>query len=197
MDMLRETGYCSGIENYSRYLTGRPAGAAPPTLFEYLPKDALLFVGVPISVSSNGYLRINADNWLNDRYLHRFVLKAKKGENVDHINGNKLDNRKENLRKCTRSQNFANRKKYTNNTSGYKGVSKHGNKWQADIQINGKSKYLGIFELEGGLGCYKGQIWAIADGDSDIRIWESSARINTQIMLDVPFYGPDDKEELK
>ncbi|MCE3255619.1 MAG: uvrB [Rickettsiaceae bacterium] len=44
MEMLLETGTCKGIENYSRYLTGRPAGFAPPTLFEYLPKDALLFV---------------------------------------------------------------------------------------------------------------------------------------------------------
>ena len=44
MEMLIETGTCKGIENYSRYLTGRPAGFAPPTLFEYLPSDALLFV---------------------------------------------------------------------------------------------------------------------------------------------------------
>ncbi len=44
MEMMLTTGSCKGIENYSRYLTGRPAGAAPPTLFEYLPKDALLFV---------------------------------------------------------------------------------------------------------------------------------------------------------
>jgi len=44
MEMLVTVGSCKGIENYSRYLTGRPAGAAPPTLFEYLPQDALLFV---------------------------------------------------------------------------------------------------------------------------------------------------------
>lgn len=44
MEMMLTVGSCKGIENYSRYLTGRPAGAAPPTLFEYLPKDALLFV---------------------------------------------------------------------------------------------------------------------------------------------------------
>jgi excinuclease ABC subunit B len=44
MEMLVTVGSCKGIENYSRYLTGRPAGAAPPTLFEYMPKDALLFV---------------------------------------------------------------------------------------------------------------------------------------------------------
>ncbi len=44
MEMMLTVGSCKGIENYSRYLTGRPAGAPPPTLFEYLPKDALLFV---------------------------------------------------------------------------------------------------------------------------------------------------------
>lgn len=44
LEMLAATGMCQGIENYSRYLTGRAAGEAPPTLFEYLPKDALLFV---------------------------------------------------------------------------------------------------------------------------------------------------------
>jgi excinuclease ABC subunit B len=44
MEMLVSVGSCKGIENYSRYLTGRPAGAAPPTLFEYMPQDSLLFV---------------------------------------------------------------------------------------------------------------------------------------------------------
>lgn len=38
------TGVCSGIENYSRYLTGRPSGMAPPTLIEYLPKDAIIML---------------------------------------------------------------------------------------------------------------------------------------------------------
>lgn len=52
LEMMTSTGTCSGIENYSRYLTGRAPGDPPPTLFEYLPKDALLFVdeshvGVP------------------------------------------------------------------------------------------------------------------------------------------------------
>ena len=42
--MMEATGFCSGIENYSRYLSGRPAGMAPPTLLEYLPDDALLII---------------------------------------------------------------------------------------------------------------------------------------------------------
>ncbi len=44
LEMLETTGHCAGIENYSRYLTGRAPGEPPPTLFEYIPKDALLFV---------------------------------------------------------------------------------------------------------------------------------------------------------
>lgn len=44
MEMLQATGACKGIENYSRFLTGRKPGMPPPTLFEYLPEDALLFV---------------------------------------------------------------------------------------------------------------------------------------------------------
>ncbi len=44
LEMIKELGYCSGIENYSRYLSGREPGEPPPTLFDYLPKDALLII---------------------------------------------------------------------------------------------------------------------------------------------------------
>ncbi len=44
IEMMMELGYCSGIENYSRYLSGRAPGEPPPTLFEYLPDDCLLFI---------------------------------------------------------------------------------------------------------------------------------------------------------
>jgi excinuclease ABC subunit B len=44
VEMLREIGYCQGIENYSRHLTGRKAGEPPPTLMDYLPKDALVII---------------------------------------------------------------------------------------------------------------------------------------------------------
>ncbi len=44
LEMLEATGHCKGIENYSRYLTGRKAGYPPPTLFEYLPADTILFI---------------------------------------------------------------------------------------------------------------------------------------------------------
>jgi excinuclease ABC subunit B len=44
LEMIKEIGYCHGIENYARHLTGRPAGAPPPTLLDYLPPDALTIV---------------------------------------------------------------------------------------------------------------------------------------------------------
>ena len=44
IEMIEQTGSCKGIENYSRYLSGKKEGEAPPTLFEYLPKDALLII---------------------------------------------------------------------------------------------------------------------------------------------------------
>ncbi len=44
LEMMLELGYCNGIENYSRYLSGRPQGESPPTLFDYLPKDGLLVI---------------------------------------------------------------------------------------------------------------------------------------------------------
>jgi excinuclease ABC subunit B len=44
IEMMRELGYCNGIGNYSRYLSGRKAGQPPPTLLDYLPKDALVIL---------------------------------------------------------------------------------------------------------------------------------------------------------
>ena len=44
LEMMRELGFCTGIENYSRYLSGRTSGEAPPTLYEYFPKNSLMFV---------------------------------------------------------------------------------------------------------------------------------------------------------
>lgn len=55
LEMMESTGFCSGIENYSRHLTGRQAGSPPPTLFEYLPDDALLIMDEShVSVSQIG-----------------------------------------------------------------------------------------------------------------------------------------------
>jgi hypothetical protein len=79
--------------------------------------------------------------------MHRHVMNAESGIEVDHINGNRLDNRKSNLRFCTSTQNKANMKIRKDNTTGYKGVSidKRNGKFQAYININGKRCSLGMY----------------------------------------------------
>jgi hypothetical protein len=81
-------------------------------------------------------------------YLHRFVTQAEKGMQVDHKNRNTLDCRKQNLRIATPSQNNANKPLYSNNTSGYKGVTFHKptNKWTAQITKDRKARKIGYFE---------------------------------------------------
>jgi hypothetical protein len=64
---------------------------------------------------------------------------------IDHINGNPLDNRWRNLRLATNSQNQWNRDKQCNNTSGHKGVWRKGNRWAATIWVNNKKLSLGSF----------------------------------------------------
>lgn len=66
--------------------------------------------------------------------MHRLIMNAEKGQYVDHINGDTLDNRKENLRLCTNSQNLGNRGKQSNNNSGYKGVHFHDGSYVAKIR---------------------------------------------------------------
>lgn len=74
--------------------------------------------------------------------FHRLVMKVNDPKiQVDHINGNKLDNRKINLRICTNQENSMNKYENSNNTSGYKGVffDKSRNKWRGHIMYNGES----------------------------------------------------------
>lgn len=80
--------------------------------------------------------------------LHREVMGVNTKIIIDHINGNTLDNRRENLRLCNASQNAINAKLSVANTSGTKGVGydSHKKKWTATIQINGKNKLLGRYE---------------------------------------------------
>lgn len=79
--------------------------------------------------------------------LHREILEAPPGVEVDHINGDGLDNRRENLRFSNRQGNNCNKPAYKTNTSGYKGVSLHRKTggWVAQIQVNKMKRALGIF----------------------------------------------------
>lgn len=67
---------------------------------------------------------------------------------VDHINHNTLDNRRENLRLCTHTQNNQNAKKKGYSKNKYKGITKQDNKWIARIRYKGKNLYLGRFKTE-------------------------------------------------
>lgn len=78
--------------------------------------------------------------------LHRLILGKSTKLEIDHVNGNGLDNRKENLRVCEHKHNMYNKKLYKNNTSGYKGVTKSGNKWGSSIKHEGRHIHLGNFE---------------------------------------------------
>ena len=83
------------------------------------------------------------------RPLHRLLMDPPKGMVIDHINHNGLDNRRENLRICTRAENSRNRGKQKNNTSGYKGVCwyKRDKKWRAQIKKDSKKIHIGYFDI--------------------------------------------------
>lgn len=79
--------------------------------------------------------------------MHRQLMKPGEGFEVDHINMNTLDNRRANLRVCTRSQNKANANKHKDNLSGFMGVTwnKTAKAWSARLGLNGKKVFLGYF----------------------------------------------------
>jgi hypothetical protein len=82
-------------------------------------------------------------------YMHRFINDTPTGFQTDHINHNRKDNRKENLRTCTSSQNQSN-KELINNSTGYRGVTydkrKKSKPYQARIKINKYHKHIGLFK---------------------------------------------------
>jgi hypothetical protein len=83
-----------------------------------------------------------------ERLIHRIILKPPKGVEIDHIDGNRLNNQKSNLRFATSSQNKINRGARKDNKSGYKGVSWHKQRkcWTVRLTINGKYKHLGLYK---------------------------------------------------
>lgn len=85
-------------------------------------------------MNCNGYV-INNSN--TSMFLHRRILNTDKM--VDHINGNRLDNRKSNLRICNHSQNQMN--------ANYKGVYDYNGRYIAKIKLNGKQKHIGVFDI--------------------------------------------------
>src|ERR1035437_153618 len=113
------------------------------------------------------YRTISKDKTIES--MHSFILKIK---GIDHINNNGLDNRKENLRGCTQTQNNANMKKQANTSSKYKGVSlfKRDNKWRAKIDCNYICHHLGLYDSE--------ESAALAYNKKAIELFGEFARLN-------------------
>lgn len=97
------------------------------------------------SLHDNGAVRNQNDKLV---FMQHEIVKPGKGFLIDHRNRNNLDNRKANLRICTKSQNSMNRGLQANNTSGYRGVSfnKVCKKWEAYIKLDGKRRRLGLYK---------------------------------------------------
>lgn len=108
-------------------------------------------------------------------FLHKIVNSTPDGFMTDHINGNKLDNRKENLRNCSRSQNAANSKKRSCKNSRYKGLYHHnGVSWKVQIS----KKYIGLFS-DDHVGSLAYDLWATA-------LFGKFAKTNNKVVA----YGP-------
>jgi hypothetical protein len=94
------------------------------------------------------YRRPRVNGVLKSCLMHRLIADPGKADQVDHINGNGLDNRRKNLRLATPSENACNSVPRSTNTSGFKGVCWHkgAGKWMAQIVLDGKNNYLGLFD---------------------------------------------------
>ena len=119
--------------------------------------------GLFATVDAADYERVSKHKWYAKRhgptvyatcirkgrvvYMHRMIMRARKGTIVDHIDGNGLNNRQCNLRLCTHQQNQANRGP-CGGSSRFVGVYWNGNKWQAEMRCSGEYFYLGVFDDE-------------------------------------------------
>ena len=111
-------------------------------------------------VNKKGYrcIRIDGKLYFSHRLAFLYMTGNFPSEHCDHLNHNRLDNRWVNLRPVSRQDNNKNRSINANNKSGFTGVhwDKHANKWLAKININCKSKYLGLFtELDDAINARK------------------------------------------
>jgi hypothetical protein len=100
-------------------------------------------------ITGDGYAARSRGGNKNHRieYMHRIVTRAPKGTYVDHINGDKLDNRKSNLRLVTNSENMQNlRGAYRTSRTGIRGVSPFEGRFRATVVVNYKQHHIGLFD---------------------------------------------------
>jgi len=128
-------------------------------MFKLSSVDIALLTIFPSQRWSGGYVKIcryietDYGAVKQDLFLHRVIVRPPGGFEVDHINRDKLDNRRENLRLATRMENMQNKAKASGCTSKYRGVSWRGrvnkkNPWGAYISNRGKRVELGYFPTE-------------------------------------------------
>ena len=86
------------------------------------------------------------DGMRTTQYLHQFLIPG--AQDIDHRDGNGLNNQRENIRPCTHAQNMCNAKRQSAGSSRFKGVSYRYRKWQAGIRFQSKSYHLGSFLIE-------------------------------------------------
>lgn len=105
-------------------------------------------VDVNVSGKTYRYIAINGRKYLAHRLVWLVLTGKFPDAEIDHLDGNGLNNRAANLRPATRSENARNMRRQVRNTSGTTGVywNKSCAKWQASIRLNGWNKYLGLFE---------------------------------------------------
>lgn len=85
---------------------------------------------------------------LKRMFLHRIINRTPRSMVTDHINGDKLDNRKLNLRSCSNGENVSNQKVRADNTLGFKGIRKNKRKWSAQIGKDGRHIAIGTFNTK-------------------------------------------------
>jgi hypothetical protein len=110
------------------------------------------------------------------RALHRFIMNAPKGMEVDHIDGDLLNNQKSNLRLCTHAQNMMNQKLPITNTSGYKGTcyNKANKQWRAYISSGNKQIHIGYYKTK--------ELAAIAYNIKAMTLFGDFAKLNEEIL---------------
>jgi hypothetical protein len=114
-------------------------------------EDAPFISEMTWSAMTTGYARAaytNSTGATESIFMHRKIIGALPHQFVDHIDGDKLNNRKSNLRLCTHAENMANRSAQKNNSAGFKGVSlcRNTGRYRAIITVNGKKHRLGRFD---------------------------------------------------
>lgn len=128
-------------------------------------KTILLSSGDEVLLDNEDYRRLKSYTWglvggyaarwviLSDKskkcvLMHREIVQPPEGMQVDHINRDRFDNRRANLRVCTHAENMRNRSLHKNNKSGVPGVCWHKSKgkWQVQVRMDGKLHFFGFFD---------------------------------------------------